>query len=90
MSVSDEEWQAFRGATRAERRSDTARRMGAGTAAAYLAVRAVAEPMLDDRVLEPDIRAARRMIEDGTVVARVNAALSAPLRDVPALARASS
>jgi len=85
MSVSAEEADQFATATRPERRPQIAARLGSGTGAAYLAVRAVAEPMLADRVLEPDIRAVRRIINDGTLGARVDSALPAPLRPILAL-----
>lgn len=74
-SITDEEWQAFQRATRPENRAAIAGALGAGTRAAYLAVREAAEPMIDDRVLEPDIRAARRIIENGELLRRVGAGL---------------
>ena len=87
LSTSDEEWLAFQNATRAENRPTIAATLGTGSGAAYLSVRQVAEPMLSDRVLEPDIRAVRRLIDDGVLVGAVNAALPAPLRPIPALVR---
>ena len=87
MSVTDEEWQQFRQVTETSNRPQIAARLGVGTAAAYQAVRGVAEPMLADRVLEPDIRAVRRLISDGHLLTQVNAALPTPLRHIPALGR---
>ena len=52
-----------------------------------MAVRSAAEPMCADRMLEPDIRAVRRIIDNGTLLAQVNAALHKPLRPIPPLAR---
>jgi histidine ammonia-lyase len=81
---------AFAEATRPERRPDIARMLGTGTAAAYLAVRQVTGPLLEDRMLEPDVRAVRRIIDNGALVAWVNAALPKPLATISPLARASS
>lgn len=83
----DELTGAFVVATAPAQRSKIAARLGKGTGAAYLAVRRVAEPMLADRVLEPDVRAVRRMISSGDLLAQVNAALDSPLRGIPALTR---
>ena len=90
LSTSDEEWRAFQQATQPGRRAGIAAALGRGTGAAYLALRRVAEPMLADRVLEPDIRAVRRLLDDGVLGAMVNAALTAPLRMIPALGRAAT
>jgi histidine ammonia-lyase len=87
MSVSEEEWAGFRDATTPAKRKETAAALGAGTGAGYLAVRTAAEPMLEDRVLEPDIRAVRRIIDNGMLLATVNGALAEPLRTVPGLRR---
>ncbi len=87
LSVSEQEWADFQRATTPAARAQTAQSLGVGTSAAYAAVRAVAEPMHSDRVLEPDIRAARRVIDSGELVAAVNAALKSPLHAVPALGR---
>jgi histidine ammonia-lyase len=87
MSVSEEEAAAFARVTRGENRPHIATCLGHGSGAAYLAVRAVAEPLLADRVLEPDIRAVRRIIDDGVLLAQVNAALPEPLLGIPALRR---
>mgnify|MGYP000018977510 CR=1 FL=1 len=89
LSLSDEERAAFERVTHPANRGAIAERLGRGTRAAYLAVRAVAPAMVADRVLEPDIRAVRRAIEDGSLLAAVNAALEAPLRSIPPLARAA-
>lgn len=90
MSVSDDEWEAFSTVTQPARRTSIAAPLGRGTGAAYLAVRNVAEPMLADRVLEPDIRAVRRIIGDGSLLTAVNKALPTALTGVPALARAAT
>ncbi len=93
LSISDEEWVEFQRVTQPAARARTAAELGRGTAAAYLAVRQVAEPMWADRVLEPDIRAVRRIIDAGALVGQVDAALAAAgagdgrLLGVPALGR---
>jgi len=87
VSVSAEEADAFAAATRPERRATIAQHLGIGTRAAYLAIRGVAAPLLADRVLEPDIRAVRRILDDGTLLKRVDATLPTPLGSVPALSR---
>jgi histidine ammonia-lyase len=86
-NAGESEAQAFAAATQPTERPRIAAQLGRGTGPAYLAVRQVAEPMLADRVLEPDIRAVRRIIEDGTLLAQVDAALGEPMRRIPALAR---
>lgn len=85
MSVTDEEWTEFRRVTEAQNRPAIAARLGAGTRAAYLAVRTVAEPMLADRVLERDIRAVRRIVENGTLLEAVHIGLPAPLHGITPL-----
>lgn len=87
MSMSDEEWQAFQEVTQPARRAEIAQPLGRGTGAAYLAVREVAAAMVNDRILEPDIRAIRRLIRTGGLLAAVNATLPTPLATVPALHR---
>jgi histidine ammonia-lyase len=87
LSTSDEEWAEFQRVTQPEQRAETAKSLGVGTGGAYLAVRRVAEPMLEDRVLEPDIRAVRRIIADESLVASVNTALPTGLRAITALGR---
>jgi histidine ammonia-lyase len=76
---------AFRDAVRPENRPAIAARLGGGSRAVYLAVRDAAEPLLEDRPLEGDIRAVRRRLEDGSLVAAVSAAVEGGLRPVPAL-----
>ncbi len=87
MSVSDEEWQQFVDVTQAARRPEIAEQLGRGTAAAYLAVRSVAEPLYNDRVIEPDIRAVRRLIDSGDALAAVGAADGVTLHSIPPLRR---
>jgi histidine ammonia-lyase len=70
MSVTDEEAQAFAAVTRAENREKLAESLGTGTAAAYLSVRSVAEPLLADRGLEPDIRHLRELLDTGRLLRR--------------------
>jgi histidine ammonia-lyase len=61
-------------------RSGAGEELGAGTRAAYAAVRAAVTPLVEDRVLEPDIRAVRALVETGGLVRGVERALGRPLR----------
>lgn len=88
LSVSDAEWRAFRQATAPAQRPQIAARLGAGTRAAYLCLREAVPPLDDDRVLEPEIRAVRRVVASGALLAAVNAALPAPLAPITPLTRA--
>lgn len=94
LSLSDAEQAEFARVTRPENRAQIAERLAPGTRAAYLAVRAVAPAMVADRVLEPDIRAVRRIIENETLVAGANAGLcaagEAKLLAIPALGVSSA
>jgi histidine ammonia-lyase len=83
--VSGAEAERFAEVTRPENRSEIASRLGAGTRAAYLAVRSAAEPMVADRPLDGDLRALRRRLEDHSLVAAVEEALGTPLAAIPAL-----
>lgn len=82
--------QVFAAATEAGQRAQIVQQLGRGTGAAYLAVRSAAEPMVADRMLEPDIRAVRRLIDDAALPACVDAALGTPLRRIPPLQRAGA
>lgn len=65
------------------------KRPGKGTAAAYELIRSKVPPLKDDRVLHPDIEAIRKMVEDGTILAAVEAEIG-PLklaRDITDLPR---
>lgn len=69
----------FAEVTRPENRGAIAERIGAGSAAAYLAVRSVAPSLVADRVLDGDIRRVRRLIsEGGGLLARVAEAFDGP------------
>ncbi len=81
----DAEAEKFRDATRPEKRDAIAGRLGTGSRAAYLAVREVAAPMLEDRPLDGDIRAVRSRLEDGSLAAVVSAVVPGGLRPVPAV-----
>ena len=74
-----DEAERFARASAAERRPEIAARLGSGTAAAYLAVRDVAGPVVADRVLDGDIRSVRRLIQRGELLARVGGSLARPL-----------
>jgi histidine ammonia-lyase len=62
-----------------------ARLLGAGTRAAYLAVRAQAAPVLADRPLDDDIRRVRAAVASGDVARRARQAVPGALAEVPAL-----
>lgn len=87
LSTTTEEQVAFELATAPAKRGEIVAFLGRGTRGAYLAVRAVAEPMLRDRVLEPDIRAVRRILHDGRFLGAVEADLVATLRAILPLNR---
>ncbi len=59
--------------------------LGAGTRAAYLAVREQAAPMLADRPLDDDIRRVRAVVASGDLARRVRAAAPQALPEVRAL-----
>jgi histidine ammonia-lyase len=61
-------------------RSAVGEELGAGTRAVYAAVREVVTPLVEDRVLEGDIRAVRQLVETGGLVRAVERALGRPLR----------
>jgi histidine ammonia-lyase len=79
------EAERFRAATAAERRDEIAAELGTGSAAAYLAVRAAAAAVTEDRPLAGDLLALRRLLEDGTLVAAVERVLGEPLLGLAAL-----
>jgi histidine ammonia-lyase len=65
-------WQAARAqrvrfaeSTQPDRRENIASRLGQGTRVAYLAVRDVAPPLVEDRVLDGDIANVRKLVESG-------------------------
>jgi histidine ammonia-lyase len=70
---------SFAEATAADQREQIAAALGNGTAAAYLAVRSVATPVIVDRPLDADIRAIRRMIERGELLRRVEVSMGGSL-----------
>lgn len=63
LAAIEAEAKAFAEATRADIRTNTAAKLGAGTRSAYTQVRAVIPPLLDDRPLDDDIRKLRGLIE---------------------------
>lgn len=63
----EQESRDFAQRTAPERRPAIAAALGEGTRRAYLAVRALAGPMLADRTLDEDIRAVRAAVEGGRV-----------------------
>lgn len=89
ISVSEEEADEFARVTMASNRARIAAELGRGTAAAYQTIRQVAQPMVADRMLEPDIRAVRRVIDNGSLTTAVNRALATPLISGSSLRRAS-
>ncbi len=87
----DPEAEDFRERTAEHHRAGIARELGRGTGAAYLAIRRVAEPMLEDRTLDGDIRGARRLVEYSTevegskLIRAVEEGLGAELRRIASL-----
>jgi hypothetical protein len=79
------EAEAFAAATVPQRREATAEALGRGTAAAYRTLRTAAGPMLEDRPLDGDLRAVRRLLETWELTAEVAAALPDGLRPVTPL-----
>ncbi len=75
-----DEAERFKRASAADQRAGIAARLGAGSGAAYLAVRAVAEPVVADRVLDGDIRSVRRLIESGELGSRVGGSMAEPFK----------
>lgn len=65
--------------------------LGCGSRAAYLHLRFNSDaqkriaPMFQDRMLDEDIRRARQLVSDGSLVNAVNRGIGDPLRDIPAL-----
>lgn len=68
----------FAAAVAPERRPALSARLGRGTGAGYLAVRAVAPAVVADRPLDGDLLAARRLLASGALLAAVAAALGEP------------
>ena len=81
---------AFRDRTAETHRGAIAARLGAGTAGAYLHIRSLVPPVVEDRPLDEDARRLRRALEDRSLVAAVEQALPGPLAAVPALGTASA
>ena len=80
-----EEADRFARVTAAGSRDAIAGALGRGTAAAYRVVRAAIEPMTEDRPLDGDVRAVRRLLETGSLAAAVSEVLPDGLRPVVAL-----
>ncbi|MCZ6698880.1 MAG: aromatic amino acid lyase [Planctomycetota bacterium] len=80
----------FAEATGPGKRKAIADALGCGTAAAYLAVRSAAEPMVADRSIDGDIQAVRRLVEDGSILRSAGAALADGLRPIEPLQSAAS
>ncbi len=76
---------SFTVATRHEHRKNFVKQLGVGTRAAYLYVRSLAEPIIEDRSLDEDIRLMRRAIEDGSFVQSMTDALPDELRTITSL-----
>ncbi len=56
--------------------------LGKGTGLAYLRIRDLVEPMLEDRPLDEDIRKVRQVLEDNSFVESLNHELKHPLRPI--------
>jgi len=72
----------FAESTRADQRAHIAARLGQGTRIAYLAVRGVAPPLIEDRVLDGDIANVRKLVESGRLAHDVRQVVAS--RAVPA------
>ncbi|MEM9557562.1 MAG: aromatic amino acid lyase [Acidobacteriota bacterium] len=70
----EREARLFVEATRPARRPEIAAALGRGSSAAYRAVRKLVEPMIEDRVLAPDIVTLRRLVASRRLVETVDAA----------------
>lgn len=81
----EEMLQQFRTAT--GNQTSISEALGRGTGAAYVAVRAAAQPLYEDRVLSDDMRAVRVLVEGGAIVQAVEQALGESLRPIGKLAR---
>jgi histidine ammonia-lyase len=73
--------EAFRQAVRKSNRRKLAEELGVGTRAAYLAIRGAAEPVLEDRPLDGDIRLLRGLVGSGRLLERV-VATTGPLEEL--------
>lgn len=67
-SAYDSQLAEFAAWTADERRPEIAGHLGAGTRAAYLAIRRAAPTLLADRLLDEDVRAVRGLVERGGLV----------------------
>jgi histidine ammonia-lyase len=85
LGAAEEEFRRFIEATRDDRRASIAGKLGTGTRAAYELVRRHSPPLVKDRVLEPDIRAVRSLIADGSLVHHVRTAAPDTMRKIPGL-----
>jgi histidine ammonia-lyase len=85
LGAAEEEFRRFIEATRDDRRASIAGKLGTGTRAAYELVRRHSPPLVKDRVLEPDIRAVRSLIADGSLVHHVRTAAPDTMREIPGL-----
>lgn len=70
LGAAEDEFKRFVEATGDGKRDAIGSKLGTGTRDAYLAIRAVSPTLVKDRVLEPDIRAVRKLVESGEFSAR--------------------
>lgn len=82
LEAAEAEYRRFIEATRAEKRDSIAARLGGGTRAAYLRVRELVQTLTRDRVLEPDIRAIRTAVCDGSILRAVEETLGEKLHRI--------
>jgi histidine ammonia-lyase len=85
LDAADEQFRAFEQATARANRPAIAAQLGIGSRAAYELIRSHIEPVIRDRVLEPDIRAIRMRVASGELVRHVQEAVAAPMRSIPPL-----
>lgn len=81
----EEEAQRFVEVTSEAKRVEMATQFGRGSRAAYLALRNLVAPIVEDRPLDEDLRLVRVMLESGSLLEAVEAALDEPLAAVAKL-----
>jgi len=85
VARSASESEKFRRATSRRNRPTIASLLGLGTRTAYLAVREIIEPVVEDRALDDDIRRLRRCVEQNSIPEIVDASLKKQLHSIAAL-----
>ncbi len=76
---------SFAEATREENRGEIASQLGVGTRSAYLHIRELVSPVIEDRTLDEDIRLVRQAIEQGLISGAIDEALPSGLVPISSL-----